>query len=286
MATLDGRTRDSHRDLDGERVPYDEPFSNGLMFPADPQGAGREVWNCRCTMRAIFPENSEPRKMTYYGRNAEEAYEEKEDAGAFADYVNKRIGKPRKKDIEENTKLASKEADMGKYRTSERVGDYLEELEKVNPNHGKSGYTRNCQRCVACYEARLRGYDVTALPKPKYDVLGNRSTVYGYGAIFKGGAFESCGGNTGLAAEAHAAALVYGYGEGARAIVRIPRRNRTGHVIMAINTGDGILFVDPQTGELARDGLWDESQTEKVMVMRIDDKPFTELITKCVENSQ
>ena len=74
MATLDGRTRDSHRDLDGERVPYDEPFSNGLMFPADPQGAGREVWNCRCTMRAIFPENSEPRKMTYNGRNAEEAY--------------------------------------------------------------------------------------------------------------------------------------------------------------------------------------------------------------------
>lgn len=74
IATLDGRTRDSHREMDGERVPYNDSFSNGLMFPADPKGAGREVWNCRCTMRAVFPENNELRKMTYRGQNGESAF--------------------------------------------------------------------------------------------------------------------------------------------------------------------------------------------------------------------
>lgn len=56
VATLDERTRDSHRDLDGERVPQDKPFSNGLMYPADRNGEAGEVFNCRCTMVAVLPQ--------------------------------------------------------------------------------------------------------------------------------------------------------------------------------------------------------------------------------------
>ena len=52
MATLDNRTRHTHRALDGESVPINEPFSNDLMFPGDPEGDASEVWNCRCTMIA------------------------------------------------------------------------------------------------------------------------------------------------------------------------------------------------------------------------------------------
>jgi hypothetical protein len=48
-ATLDGRTRDSHRRVDGEIRELDEKFSNGLMFPGDPNGSAAEVVNCRCT---------------------------------------------------------------------------------------------------------------------------------------------------------------------------------------------------------------------------------------------
>lgn len=48
LATLDGRTRDSHRALDGERVKFGEAFSNGLRWPSDPNGPESEVWNCRC----------------------------------------------------------------------------------------------------------------------------------------------------------------------------------------------------------------------------------------------
>lgn len=52
IATLDGRTRHSHRRLDGEVVGCDEQFSNGCRYPGDPRGRPEEVYNCRCTMAA------------------------------------------------------------------------------------------------------------------------------------------------------------------------------------------------------------------------------------------
>lgn len=55
MATLDSRTRDSHRELDGEKADIDGRFSNGLSYPGDPTGPASEVWNCRCTMVAALP---------------------------------------------------------------------------------------------------------------------------------------------------------------------------------------------------------------------------------------
>ena len=50
MATLDGRTRHSHRLLHGERVGIDERFSNGCKYPGDPDGEPATVYNCRCTL--------------------------------------------------------------------------------------------------------------------------------------------------------------------------------------------------------------------------------------------
>ena len=50
MAVLDSHTRDSHADIDGERVDVESKFSNGLMYPAEAGGPGEEVYNCRCTM--------------------------------------------------------------------------------------------------------------------------------------------------------------------------------------------------------------------------------------------
>lgn len=49
-ATLDGRTRPSHRMVDGEIKELEEPFSNGLMYPGDPNGSAAEVINCRCAL--------------------------------------------------------------------------------------------------------------------------------------------------------------------------------------------------------------------------------------------
>lgn len=49
-ASLDGRTRPSHRMVDGEIRELDEPFSNGLQYPGDPSGTAKEVVNCRCAL--------------------------------------------------------------------------------------------------------------------------------------------------------------------------------------------------------------------------------------------
>ncbi len=49
-ATLDGRTRPSHRRVDGEIRELDEKFSNGLMHPSDRAGGAAEVINCRCAL--------------------------------------------------------------------------------------------------------------------------------------------------------------------------------------------------------------------------------------------
>lgn len=61
VATLDGRTRDRHRAMDGETVPIDKPFSNGLMYPGDQSGPPAEVINCRCAMIEVLEDYENPR---------------------------------------------------------------------------------------------------------------------------------------------------------------------------------------------------------------------------------
>lgn len=56
IATLDHHTRASHGRLDGEIVDIDKKFSNGCMYPGDPNGLPAEVYNCRCTIGYNFPE--------------------------------------------------------------------------------------------------------------------------------------------------------------------------------------------------------------------------------------
>lgn len=54
IATLDGHTRESHIDVDGEVREIGQKFSNGLTYPGEPGGAPAEVYNCRCTTGAYF----------------------------------------------------------------------------------------------------------------------------------------------------------------------------------------------------------------------------------------
>lgn len=50
VAIRDDRTRHSHRVVDRQTREIDEPFSNGLDFPGDPEGSAADVVNCRCAM--------------------------------------------------------------------------------------------------------------------------------------------------------------------------------------------------------------------------------------------
>lgn len=76
-ATLDGRTRHTHRLLDGQRRNVDEPFEvDGIkiLYAGDPYAPQGLIWNCRCTMLAYvkgFEENlflkayTHPDNMSY-----------------------------------------------------------------------------------------------------------------------------------------------------------------------------------------------------------------------------
>lgn len=61
LATMDGRTRPTHRHADGQVVPHGQPFEVGaarLQVPGDPAGPNGEVVNCRCTV--LYLDTAEP----------------------------------------------------------------------------------------------------------------------------------------------------------------------------------------------------------------------------------
>lgn len=53
LATMDNRTRHTHRWLDRETRPVGEAFSNGCEYPGDPKGDPAEIYNCRCSLRGV-----------------------------------------------------------------------------------------------------------------------------------------------------------------------------------------------------------------------------------------
>lgn len=77
QATLDGRTRHTHRLLDGQRRKVDEPFEvdgQKILYAGDPYAPQGLIWNCRCTMlcwvkgfesNLMLKANTYPDNMSY-----------------------------------------------------------------------------------------------------------------------------------------------------------------------------------------------------------------------------
>lgn len=83
VAYIDNVTRDSHVDVNGEVVPLEKTFSNGLDAPGG-MGPPEEVYNCRCAMVAAFPKTGKS------GTDAEkkgESYDDWEDRHTLVDTV-------------------------------------------------------------------------------------------------------------------------------------------------------------------------------------------------------
>lgn len=65
IATLDGRTRHTHRQLDGQIKESEEPFEVGgeeIMYPGDNSADPALVYNCRCAMRPVYDESRAERE--------------------------------------------------------------------------------------------------------------------------------------------------------------------------------------------------------------------------------
>ena len=114
VATLDGRTRHWHRELDGVTIPNDEAFVteySELMYPGDRAGDPADIYNCRCTLIA---------QIAVYERDINQyrkigAYDED---GKQMTYNEWRKAKPESQDILHQEKVgnAIKGAHIQKYK--------------------------------------------------------------------------------------------------------------------------------------------------------------------------
>ena len=154
--------------------------------------------------------------------------------------------------------------------------------------------TPNCQRCVVAHEARMRGYDVVA--RPSWGEEDALCTSRKWAEAFKHSYadFIECKGKTGDEVIQSAKKIMRSFGEGARAIVIFKwDKNKTfanieGHVIVAQCREKGnVIFGDPQTGKtVASYQLNSANIAEKILLLRVDNLPFTNIVKRCCKNRE
>lgn len=120
LATLDERTRESHRMMDGEHKPVGELFSNGCRFPGDPKGPAGEVWSCRCALIPMLtgiPELEEDNDVTNTALRNTDHMEE----GGYSSYDEWKKGHMKSHKITEQKEKGEniKNAWIGKYRAAD-----------------------------------------------------------------------------------------------------------------------------------------------------------------------
>lgn len=172
-----------------------------------------------------------------------------------------------------------------------------QDLAASNPHYRDGVEWRiNCQRCVGAYEMRRRGYDVTARPRPMAgnrpdpsDSLPNRLSPNGWPHMFEGATLERCASNTGANTRKKVEALMASYGDGSRAIVRVEWQKRYGgggHVFIAEQRDGSTVFIDPQSGSEDCSQYFGLVKKGETYCVRVDDKPFTDLIQEAVEERE
>lgn len=165
--------------------------------------------------------------------------------------------------------------EVGASHTDDALG-----IDGVNPNFAQGPeYRNNCQRCVPAYEARLRGYDVEALPSD-----GNNSGCRMWKDGLKDRSFCTGGKSFKRDFESKTASDP----EGSRYLLRIRWRLSTrAHFFMARKTDGGMVYEDPQ--KPSRDASEFFNRASKAQhhnwYLRIDNREFTDAVKDCVKPS-
>lgn len=135
-STLDGRTRTSHQQVDGEIRELDEKFSNGLMFPGDPSGRAEEVINCRCALlqRARWALDNSFKKYDNFSGELKE-FENDDSYKAFKkDYFSKENVRYMKHVEELEEKYGTKNFNKVLSKMNDAEYKHFKKLEKARPS--------------------------------------------------------------------------------------------------------------------------------------------------------
>lgn len=156
------------------------------------------------------------------------------------------------------------------------------DVTRTNPNYGgfSGAWDNNCVGCVTAYEARRRGYEVTAGP-----YSGDGDFFQGnWSAPFQNPRIIDID-PTSQDQMTDVSSLMSGWGDGSRAIVSVGWRgkNGDGHVFIAEQVGGVTMFVDPQTGDMDVSGYFADVDPNDVQVMRVDDLDFDPCAIDCMD---
>ena len=171
-------------------------------------------------------------------------------------------------------------------------GDHTaaDDLAKTNPNFKPLDpkWAFNCQRCVSAYEARRRGFDVTAKPRGgKGDRLPYMTDQNGWPHVYENASLVPCFSNSGANTRGKVEKLMEQWGDGARAIVRVQwKGGNSGHVFIAERVNGATRFVDPQSNDGDCSRYFAAAKKNQTYCMRIDDRRFTDLIKQCCKEKQ
>ena len=160
-----------------------------------------------------------------------------------------------------------------------------QDLAATNPRYKPLDpkWSVNCQRCVSAYEARRRGYDVTAKPGGiADDRLPSMFDPSGWPHVYMDFDLVDCAADSRNGVRARVDSLMGEWGDGSRAIVYVEWENQNfGHVFIAERVNGTTRYVDPQTNSTDVSGYFDLISKDWAYCMRIDDREFTELIGEC-----
>lgn len=313
-ATLDGRTRHDHRLMHGQRTEVDEPFHTPdgftIYYPADCTGDSdapqQEIWNCRCTLLA-WVKGFEGDTVKSSPKMGNMTFDEWEAAKPKYEQRKTREGSRQQREKQEKVALLPNATNNKPTEDPNVVGNLKsivgnhtrkQDLAAVNPNHGTGQeWDNNCQRCVITYEARRRGYDVTALPC--YDFRNDEYAIgWGFKKAFDAGdrkvtplwyaenvPFLEAKHFTTQQARDTINRLMNEYGNGARIVVDGSwEHSGRGHLFFAENVGGKVQFYDPQTGRMDCDFYLDAMKPSSLAIFRVDDLPFTDRIGDIFRN--
>lgn len=170
-------------------------------------------------------------------------------------------------------------------RRAQYKAQLLWAVEGANPERDskRTAYINNCQRCVTAFELRMRGKDVTALPK----ILGREDFAFMYHprgyikSIYFLPDIRSAARQTGIECKDCIDSQMEQWGEGSRAIVRVTwskeaDENQSGHVFVAVHTDGKTQYIDPQSADMNCERYFNGCEPAETRFVRTDDREMRE----------